>query len=94
MTIFKLVDEKLKQIQTSIYQLSSDKYEKYDTISDIYDTRLKINKKSKKTNLINNVKNKIQQFFMSYNNIKYIPKSIFLFIGHGWNTNLTFDMSG
>jgi hypothetical protein len=93
MTIYKLVDEKLKQIQSSVYELTNNKYEKYDIISDLYDTRLKINKKSKKTNLINNVKNKIQQFFMSSNHINSIPKSIFLFIGHGWNTNLTFDIS-
>ena len=94
MHVYKIIDNKIKQLQSIVFDdLNIEKCDKYNIISELFDTRLNIFNKSKITSLIDNVKNKIQSFFMLYNNIKIIPNSIYMFIGHGWNTSLTFDIS-
>jgi len=82
-----IIENGFRKLQHDIFETEMDTQLKTTLILDLFDTRKKISDKSE-------IEKKASSFVLLINSITPNPKlSIFMFIGHGWNTNLNFDIS-
>jgi hypothetical protein len=90
--VFKSIDTKMKNTQQQIFSSSLDTADKSDMLFDIFEVRKKIIGRTKNKQLMNELITKIINFFLYINTLQK-PNRIYIFTGHGWNTNLQFDIS-
>jgi hypothetical protein len=82
----------MKNTQQQIFSSSLDTADKSDMLFDIFEVRKKIIGRTKNKQLMNELITKIINFFLYINTLQK-PNRIYIFTGHGWNTNLQFDIS-
>lgn len=95
MSDFTNLDNELRNAQQAIFKNTSyDDKIKSAYIYDLFDVRKKNARRFSDAKSLKTIQDKEEKFVVSMNRITPQNLNIFAFIGHGWNTSKTFELTG